>query len=122
MSRRTRLARAGGNPSTVGTAQEEARQMTEPRREDAMLDDAREKVEQDKHRESRGNARSRALPLTFFDDLSDSPSPKLWIIKNVMARNETSSWISPPGKGKSALLTDIAVHVAAGEDWRGHRV
>jgi len=96
--------------------------MTEPRREDAMLDYAREKVEQDKHRESRGNARSRALPLTFFDDLSDSPSPKLWIIKNVMARNETSSWISPPGKGKSALLTDIAVHVAAGEDWRGHRV
>jgi hypothetical protein len=96
--------------------------MTEPRREDAMLDYAREKVEQDKHRESRGNARLRALPLTFFDDLSDSPSPKLWIIKNVMARNETSSWISPPGKGKSALLTDIAVHVAAGKDWRDHRV
>ena len=98
--------------------------MTEPRREDVMLDYAREKVEQDKHRESRGNgdARSRALPLTFFDDLSDSPSPKPWIIKNVMARNETSSWISPPGKGKSALLTDIAVHVARGKDWRGHRV
>src|SRR6516164_11715723 len=57
-----------------------------------------------------------------FNDLSDSPSSKPWIIKNVMARNETSSWISPPGKGKSALLTDIAVHVAAGEDWRGHRV
>ena len=95
--------------------------MTEPRREDAMLDYAREKVEQDKHRESRGSARSRAVPLTFFNDLSDSPSSKPWIIKNVMARNETSSWISPPGKGKSALLTDIAVHVAAGEDWRGHR-
>ena len=40
--------------------------MTEPPREDVMLDYAREKVEQDKHRESRGSARSRAVPLTFF--------------------------------------------------------
>ena len=64
----------------------------------------------------------KPLPLTFFSDLTESPSPKPWLIKGVLARGETSSWISPPGKGKSALLTDIAVHVAAGEDWRGHRV
>ena len=95
--------------------------MTEPPREDVMLDYAREKVEQDKHRESRGNgdARSHALPLTFFDDLSESPPPKPWLIKGVLARDETSS---PPGKGKSALFTDIAVHVAADKAWRGYRV
>jgi hypothetical protein len=45
-----------------------------------------------------------ALPLTFFDDLSENPAAKPWLVKNVIARGETSSWIAPPGKGKSALL------------------
>jgi AAA domain len=62
----------------------------------------------------------RALPLTFFNALSENPPTKPWLIKNVIARDETSSWFAPPGKGKSALLTDIAVHNAAGEDWRGY--
>ena len=62
------------------------------------------------------------IPLTFFADLADTPTPRPWLIKNVIARDETSSWIAPPGKGKSALLTDIAVHTAAGKDWRGRRV
>jgi AAA domain len=61
----------------------------------------------------------RALPLAFFNDLTESPSPKPWLIKGVIARDETSSWIAPPGKGKSALLTDIAVHEGGGLDWRG---
>ena len=64
---------------------------------------------------------SRALPLTFFDALSEKPTPKQWLIKDVIARDEMSSWIAPPGKGKSALLTDIAIHIAAGLDWRGYR-
>jgi hypothetical protein len=67
------------------------------------------------------DARSHALPLIFFDDLAEVPQSKPWLIKNVIARDETSSWIAPPGKGKSALLTDIAVHSAAGMNWRGHR-
>lgn len=61
-----------------------------------------------------------ALALTFFEELTEAP-PKPWLIKNVIARGETSSWIAPPGKGKSALLTDIAVHTAGNKDWRGHR-
>jgi hypothetical protein len=61
-----------------------------------------------------------ALALTFFDDLSQ-PAPKPWLIKNVIARGETSSWIAPPGRGKSALLTDISVHLASGCEWRGYR-
>jgi hypothetical protein len=64
----------------------------------------------------------RGLPLTFFDELSDNLPTKLWLIKNVMAQDETSSWIAPPGRGKSALLTDIAVHIAASEHWRGYRI
>jgi hypothetical protein len=61
-----------------------------------------------------------ALALTFFDQLTE-PAPKPWLFKNVIAKDETSSWIAPPGKGKSALLTDIAIHNASGRDWRGYR-
>ncbi len=46
---------------------------------------------------------------------------KNWIIKNVIAAGETSSWIGPPGVGKSALITDLAIHIASGMDWRGYR-
>lgn len=60
------------------------------------------------------------VALSFFSDLKDAPS-KLWLIKNVIARGEVSSWIAPPGKGKSALLTDIMVHGAAAAGWRGYR-
>jgi hypothetical protein len=61
-----------------------------------------------------------AIKLTFFDELV-KVAPKPWLIKNVIARGETSSWIAPPGKGKSALLVDIAVHLANGKNWRGYR-
>lgn len=64
---------------------------------------------------------SNALALTYFAELSEHPSAKPWVIKNVIARDETSSWFAPPGRGKSALLTDIAVHKASGIDWRGYR-
>jgi hypothetical protein len=55
------------------------------------------------------------IRLRFFSELTQ-PAPKPWLIKNVIAKGETSSWIAPPGKGKSTLLTDIAVHLAAGRD------
>ena len=62
----------------------------------------------------------KPIRLVFFDQLAEA-TPKPWVIKNVIARGETSSWIAPPGKGKSALLIDIATHLAAGRDWRGYR-
>ena len=62
-----------------------------------------------------------AIQLNFFSDLTEA-TPKAWLIKNVIARGECSSWIAPPGKGKSALLTDIFMHGASGADWRGYRV
>lgn len=75
-------------------------------------------------RANNGNGQSskyKALPLTFFNDLSDTPAPKPWLIKNVIARDEISSWISPPGKGKSATLVDVAIHQAGDMDWRGFK-
>jgi AAA domain-containing protein len=78
----------------------------------------------EKRRRTNGNGSTsyvKGLPLTFFNDLTENAPAKPWVIKNVMSRDETSSWIAPPGKGKSALLTDIAVHKAGGRDWRGFR-
>ncbi len=62
----------------------------------------------------------KALPFVAFDDI-EVEVRKPWILKGILARRETSSWFGGPGKGKSALLTDIAVHVASGLDWRGYR-
>ena len=60
-----------------------------------------------------------ALAFRTFDQCSNEP-PKPWAIKGVLALDEDSSWFGPPGGLKSALLTDVAVHLATGRDWRGH--
>jgi hypothetical protein len=62
----------------------------------------------------------KPLKLTYFDD-SDTAAAKRWILKGLLALGETSAWIAPPGAGKSALQTEIAIHCAAQRDWRGHR-
>src|SRR5262249_18550968 len=71
--------------------------------------------------ENEHNPRSKALALTFFDECL-TPKPKNWLIKNVVATGESSSWFGPPGGLKSALLTDIAVHLPAERYWRGYRI
>lgn len=60
---------------------------------------------------------SSALPLTFFDECQER-APKNWLLKGVIAKGENSSVFGAPGSLKSAMLTDIAVHVSAGKDWR----
>lgn len=61
-----------------------------------------------------------ALPFHTFDQCIDA-APKAWLMENVIASGEDSSWYGPPGEGKSGLLTDLAVHVASGRDWRGYK-
>src|ERR1035437_2247440 len=61
------------------------------------------------------------LKLTYFSEC-DQAGKKQWLIKGVLAANENSTLIGPPGGGKSALGTDIAVHYAQVKDWRGHRI
>jgi hypothetical protein len=62
----------------------------------------------------------KPLKLTYFDE-SDSVAAKRWILRGLIALGETSAWIAPPGAGKSALQTEIAIHCAAQRDWRGHK-
>jgi RecA-family ATPase len=68
-------------------------------------------------RKSRDGA---SIRLSYFDDCT-AVTPKPWIMKGLFARGQTSSWIAPPGAGKSALLTCAGVYVSAGMDWRGFR-
>lgn len=64
----------------------------------------------------------KICPLQFVDDIDSVEAiRKPWLIKGVLARGEISSWIGPPGVAKPAVLTDLAVHVATGQDWRGKR-
>lgn len=67
-----------------------------------------------------GTTPARALPYKAFDEI-DVDGRKPWIIKFVLARKETSSWIGGPGKGKSAILTDLSVAIATGRNWRSYR-
>jgi hypothetical protein len=60
------------------------------------------------------------LSLTFFDECRDR-APKHWIFKGVFAKGENSSIFGAPGTLKSAFLTDVAIHAAAGKDWRGFK-
>ncbi|WP_441252615.1 AAA family ATPase [Tardiphaga sp. 71_E8_N1_1] len=61
-----------------------------------------------------------ALPYKTFDQCN-YVLPKTWLVENVIAFGEDSSWYGPPGEGKSGLLLDLAVHVASGRDWRGYK-
>lgn len=57
----------------------------------------------------------------LLDDLGDDPPKKQWIVKNIIARSETSAWIAPPGGLKSALLAELSFCVCALEDWHGYK-
>ncbi len=67
-----------------------------------------------------GNPPSKVMPLTFFDDVENFAA-RIWLLKDAVAKGETSEWIAAPGMLKSALMTDISVCIASGTDWRGYR-
>jgi hypothetical protein len=63
---------------------------------------------------------SPVMRFTLFDDV-ESFVDKHWLIKGVIAKGDTSLWIAPPGRLKSALMVDLSIHLASGTDWRGYR-
>jgi energy-coupling factor transporter ATP-binding protein EcfA2 len=71
-------------------------------------------------RSSTQQTSSAGIPLDYYENFSAAVS-KDWIIKGVIAKGETSSWIGPPASGKSALLASVAMCAADGDGWRGYR-
>jgi hypothetical protein len=59
--------------------------------------------------------------ITWFDDV-DQSTAKEEILQGVMGAGEFSLWVAKPGMGKSVLVGDIGLHIAAGMDWHGKKV
>jgi hypothetical protein len=45
-----------------------------------------------------------------------------YVVKNMLARDSLAAIIGASSSGKTFLAGDLAVHIARGESWRGHRV
>ncbi len=65
-------------------------------------------------------------PLPQFDmitaDELESLPPPEWLIDNILELNASALLFGPPGKGKSLAALDMALCVATGLDWHGHKV
>ncbi len=75
-------------------------------------------------REGAAQARRPAVP-SFPWSWAGEAAPQLdapQLIKGVIPAGAFALVFGPPGSGKSFLAADLAAHVAAGLDWRGHRV
>lgn len=66
-------------------------------------------------------AQTGRFDLTWFGDINTTQVKKTFI-KGVLGENEFTMNSGLPGSGKSAIMTDMACHVAAGMDWHGRKV
>lgn len=96
--------------------------------EDPEVEAARER-----HRQSQANGNAEAngdasddfpkrrFPLTRFADIKPN-GRRRYIVKNLIPRDGLIVVWGPPKCGKSFLVSDIALHVSLGWDYRGRRV
>ena len=68
-----------------------------------------------------GHDRNAPSPLKLYKDFA-LDARKEWVVRDFLGVGEFSIWFGEPGTGKSVLLGDLALHVAAGLDWQGHPV
>jgi AAA domain len=59
--------------------------------------------------------------FTLYRDLAVT-STKEWLVKNLLGHAEASAFYGAPGSGKSALVEDMGLHIAAGLPWHGRDV
>src|SRR5665213_1909932 len=60
-------------------------------------------------------------PFKLYCELEAS-STKNWLVKNLLGVGEASACYGVPGCGKSALVEDMGLHIAAGLPWHGRDV
>lgn len=60
-------------------------------------------------------------PFKLYGEL-EATSKKIWLVKNLLGAGEASATYGAPGSGKSALVEDMALHIAAGREWLGRPV
>ena len=47
---------------------------------------------------------------------------KEWLVSSLLGSGDASAFYGVPGCGKSVLVEDMGLHIAAGREWHGHRV
>jgi hypothetical protein len=57
-------------------------------------------------------------PFVMYSELSEDDN-KLWLVHGLLGQGEASAVYGQPGSGKSVLIEDMALHIAAGRDWHG---
>jgi hypothetical protein len=60
-------------------------------------------------------------PFKLYREL-EATSTKEWLVKNLLGKGEASAFYGMPGCGKSALVEDMGLHIAAGLTWHGREV
>lgn len=58
--------------------------------------------------------------LTYGDAIEAKAAS--YLVKNLVNHGEFSAWYGPPKSGKSFVVLDLMLHIAAGRSWRGRRV
>jgi hypothetical protein len=56
--------------------------------------------------------------FVMYSELSEDDK-KLWLVHGLLGQGEASAVYGQPGCGKSVLVEDMALHIAAGRDWFG---
>jgi len=49
-------------------------------------------------------------------------STKEWLVRGFLGAGDASAFYGVPGCGKSVLIEDMALHIAAGRDWHGRKI
>jgi AAA domain len=99
--------------------------MSEPTREDAILNDAREKLEREKNEERRGNGHATSGGSLDEWDAGDDPGPippRQWLLSNQFCRTFISSIVAAGGAGKTALRLLQFISLATGRSLCGQHV
>jgi hypothetical protein len=66
-------------------------------------------------------AQAKPWPLlTYGEALTVAARP--YLVKGLLDRGAFSVWYGKPKAGKSFVVLDLALHIASGRPWRGHRV
>jgi hypothetical protein len=63
----------------------------------------------------------RKRTFLLFCDLATADT-KEWLVKGLLGHGEASAFYGKPGDGKSVLVEDLCLHVAAGWPWHGRPV
>ncbi|PSO25197.1 AAA family ATPase [Bradyrhizobium sp. MOS002] len=66
--------------------------------------------------------KTATLPFALWRDLVENDAAKRWLVHDLLGDGEFSAWFGEPGSGKSVLVEDLAIHVAADLQWHGRAI